>query len=214
MAIGQYIASLENKSFQDEISSSPGTHSITESHGLVRKDAAIICTGLIEDEVYALEMKYSYSGNGASGAILILSNENETIQMSIGSVGEMIPGRTYTLKIIFSPNRNNYNRIVLRSLKRNSSSDYGDNIKTNISEAKIYKLKNLIPSGITSLKRVGIQGYEGLSFSINKEDFQMGRSGYYTAEDLDINFISAFVPDNEPPFDNTNRRFFIMDYEY
>jgi hypothetical protein len=39
---------------------------------------------------------------------------------------------------------------------------------------------------------LGIQGYEGLSFSLNGEDFQIGKSGYYTLEDSNINFVSFF----------------------
>lgn len=106
-----------------------------------------------------------------------------------------------SLKIIFKPIKDG-------TIIMNNFTD------KEIEEVEIYELGNILAEG-TIVKRLGIQGYEGLSFTLNGEDFQIGRSGYYSAEDVNVNFISLFKPDNEKaPDDGSGERPVIIDYEY
>ena len=106
-----------------------------------------------------------------------------------------------SLKVIFKPIKDG--NIIMNNFTNKE-----------INTVEIYELKNILTEG-TIVKRLGIQGCEGLSFTLNGEDFQIGRSGYYSAKDVNVNFISLFKPDNEEaPDDGFGERPVIIDYEY
>ena len=77
----------------------------------------------------------------------------------------------------------------------------------------------------SKVKKIGIQGMPGLRFSINGEDFIMGKSGIFMLGDMDITQISFYIRDfsnaknqtnyiNYFPYITDGKEFFIMDYEY
>lgn len=142
------------------------------------------------------------------------------------------------LKLIFTPNRD-YDLILIK-LDRINLADFfvvaedevaekqGSipcfEIIEEISENKMiypvcYELENIIKN--MNLKRLGIQGFEGLSFAIDGEDFEMGRSGYFSLEGVNISKLACYAPPtqignhaSEGPYDPMDRRkFFIVDYE-
>ena len=144
------------------------------------------------------------------------------------------------LKLIFTPNRD-YDLILIK-LDRINLADFFVVTEDEVAEKQgsipcfeiieendkttdkmiypvCYKLKNIIAG--KNLKRLGIQGFEGMSFAIDGEDFEMGRSGYFSLEGVNISKLACYVPPTqiggdlyEGPYDPMDRRkFFIVDYE-
>lgn len=132
---------------------------------------------------------------------------------------------TTTFELIFTPN-SNYNQIVFE-LKRMALDFYTDN--EDGTSGRIMKIKilqfdrviNVISSylaknfpGMTSLKKIGIQGPPGLLFCIDGEEIRIGRSGIYELynEDITISNIGFIIKDSL--FTQDGKDFFIMDFKY
>ena len=133
-------------------------------------------------------------------------NEDRKIELQTKSESKMLVTKVLknetSLKVIFKPIKNG--KIIMNNFTN----------EEEIKKVEIYELGNILAER-TTVKRLGIQGYEGLSFTLNGEDFQIGRSGYYSTEDVSVNFISIFKPDNEhAPDDGSGERPVIIDYEY
>ena len=132
---------------------------------------------------------------------------------------------TTTFELIFTPN-SNYNQIVFE-LKRLALDFYTDN--SDGTSGRIMKIKilqfdrviNVISSylaknyaGMTTLKKIGIQGPPGLLFCIDGEEIRIGRSGIYELynEDINISYIGFIIKDSL--FTQDGKDFFIMDFKY
>ena len=132
---------------------------------------------------------------------------------------------TTTFELIFTPN-SNYNQIIFE-LKRLTLDFYTDN--SDGTSGRIMKIKilqfdrviNVISSylaknyaGMTTLKKIGIQGPPGLLFCIDGEEIRIGRSGIYELynEDINISYIGFIIKDSL--FTQDGKDFFIMDFKY
>lgn len=130
-----------------------------------------------------------------------------------------------TFELIFTPN-SNYNQIVfeLKRLALDFYTDNGDGTSGRIMNIKILQFDrviNVISSylaknfpGMTSLKKIGIQGPPGLLFCIDGEEIRIGRSGIYELynEDITISYIGFIIKDSL--FTQDGKDFFIMDFKY
>jgi hypothetical protein len=158
------------------------------------------------------------------------------VSIEDGEIVQMIIGEFSSSSSIFSftPNRN-YQYLILSTKKNTndktiSPTDYGT----------LYLLKNLCgtPQDNTilplpkQLKRIGIQGAPGLKFSINGEDFIMGKSGIFMLNNISITKLNFFLKEIKPstykfypdyiPYYSVdigdgktkNYEFFMIDYEY
>lgn len=132
---------------------------------------------------------------------------------------------TTTFELIFTPN-SNYNQIIFE-LKRMALDFYTDNGDgtsgriMNINILQFDRVINVISSylaknfpGMTSLKKIGIQGPPGLLFCIDGEEIRIGRSGIYELynEDITISYIGFIIKDSL--FTQDGKDFFIMDFKY
>lgn len=111
--------------------------------------------------------------------------------------------------LTFTPNED-YQYLVFC---RNEALD-DENITYSIRDINIERLKNLIDTyfsnsyqNLSYLKNIGIQGEQGLRFSLNGEGFTMNSSGIFMLNDININQIS-FVVENE------NSSSFLVDFQY
>lgn len=130
-----------------------------------------------------------------------------------------------TFELIFTPN-SNYNQIVfeLKRLALDFYTDNGDGTWGRIMKIKILqfdRVVNVISSylaknyaGMTSLKKIGIQGPPGLLFCIDGEEIRIGRSGIYELynEDINISYMGFIIKDSL--FTQDGKDFFIMDFKY
>lgn len=132
---------------------------------------------------------------------------------------------TTTFELIFTPN-SNYNQIIfeLKRMALDFYTDNGDGTSGRIMNIKILRFDrviNVISSylaknfpGMTSLKKIGIQGPPGLLFCIDGEEIRIGRSGIYELynEDITISYIGFIIKDSL--FTQDGKDFFIMDFKY
>lgn len=132
---------------------------------------------------------------------------------------------TTTFELIFTPN-SNYNQIIfeLKRMTLDFYTDNGDGTSGRIMNIKILQFDrviNVISSylaknfpGMTSLKKIGIQGPPGLLFCIDGEEIRIGRSGIYELynEDITISYIGFIIKDSL--FTQDGKDFFIMDFKY
>lgn len=130
-----------------------------------------------------------------------------------------------SFELIFNPNTN-YNEVVfeLNRIALDYNLDNHDGTSGRISQIKIDKFErvnNVISNylstayhGLTTLKKIGIQGPPGLIFCVNGEEIHIGRSGVYELyyEDLEISYIGFILKDSL--FTQDGKDFFIMDFKY
>ena len=150
------------------------------------------------------------------------TGEKCTIKLISSNGTQQIIGKfSGQLDFTFTPNRPDYQFLVFAFEK--------DNAGSFAYAPTLYELGNVCGDGGTKVpkkvKKIGIQGMPGLRFSINGEDFIMGKSGIFMLGDMDITQISFFVRDfsnaknqtnyiNYFPYVTDGKEFFIMDYEY
>lgn len=132
---------------------------------------------------------------------------------------------TTTFELIFTPN-SNYNQIVfeLKRLALDFYKDNGDGTSGRVMKIKILQFDRVINvissylaknyAGMTTLKKIGIQGPPGLLFCIDGEEIRIGRSGIYELynEDINISYIGFIIKDSL--FTQDGKDFFIMDFKY
>lgn len=130
-----------------------------------------------------------------------------------------------TFELIFTPN-SNYNQIVfeLKRLALDFYTDNGDGTNGRIMKIKILQFDRVINvissylaknyTGMTTLKKIGIQGPPGLLFCIDGEEIRIGRSGIYELynEDINISYMGFIIKDSL--FTQDGKDFFIMDFKY
>jgi hypothetical protein len=134
-----------------------------------------------------------------------------------------------TFELIFSPNAT-YNQIIF-DLRRESLdfytttiTDLGESVSGRVMEVEILefkKLTNIVTnylakkfSGLTELKKIGIQGPPGLLFTIDGEEMQIGRSGVYELynSDIVISYVGFVIKDSL--YTQDGKDYFIMDFKY
>lgn len=130
-----------------------------------------------------------------------------------------------TYEIIFNPN-SNYNEIIfeLSRLALDFNMDNGDSTSGRIMVIEILDfclVTNVISSylsnkysGLTTLKKIGIQGPPGLIFTLNGEEMKIGRRGIYELyyDGITISYIGFVIKDSS--FTQDGKDYFIMDFKY
>ena len=129
-----------------------------------------------------------------------------------------------TFELIFTPNKA-YSNIILE-LKRTvldfstTTSGKSGRIMT-IEVLDFYVIDNIINSylkshysGLDKLKKIGIQGPPGLMFTIDGEEFKLGKSGIYELynEKIQISYLGFIIKDSNQITDGKD--FFILDFKY
>lgn len=132
---------------------------------------------------------------------------------------------TSTFELIFNPN-SNYNQIVFE-LKRLASdfslyNDDGTNGRImDITISNFEKVNNVISdflaqkySGLSKLKKIGIQGPPGLLFCIDGEEIHVGRNGVYELynDNINISYLGFVIKD--ALYTQNGQDYFIMDFKY
>lgn len=132
---------------------------------------------------------------------------------------------TSTFELIFNPN-SNYNQIVFE-LKRLASdfslyNDDGTNGRImDITISNFEKVNNVISdflaqkySGLSKLKKIGIQGPPGLLFCIDGEEIHVGRNGIYELynDNINISYLGFVIKD--ALYTQNGQDYFIMDFKY
>jgi hypothetical protein len=153
---------------------------------------------------------------------------DNTEELRTYSVKQGLDGYT-TFELIFNPNAT-YNEIIF-DLRRESLDFYtttiidtGESVSGRIMEVEIIEFKRLTNvitsylaknfSGLTGLKKIGIQGPPGLLFTINGEEIQIGRSGIYELynNDIIITYMGFVIKDSL--YTQDGKDYFIMDFKY
>lgn len=118
---------------------------------------------------------------------------------------------TQRFEIVFTPFRD-FTTLVFEMQREDV--DYSAPRTATITVDKFCKIENIFSSylkakfpGLTSIKKLGIQGTTGQIFVLDGEEIHIGKSGIYELDNEEINISSVgFVP--------MNNEFFIMDFEY
>lgn len=212
--------------FQEQITSKSSIDtSFTGSNGIEYYEFAIKNPN--SQSFFTEKQTYYFSGylKGNSYIVKLVNSTSKTQQV----IGKFTGYATFT----FTPNRPDYDYLVFALEKTTKPNDIS---------YQLYKLGNICGDSETKVpkkvKKIGIQGMPGLRFSINGEDFIMGKSGIFMLGDMDITQISFFVRDfskatesdekdpatgkpkvienyiNYFPYVTDGKEFFIMDYEY
>ncbi len=128
-------------------------------------------------------------------------------------------------ELIFNPN-SNYNEIIFEldrlALDFNISNPDGTSGRImNVRILDFYMVNNIISNnlssmflGLTTLKKIGIQGPPGLLFVIDGEEMRIGRTGIYELYDdeIVISYIGFII--KRSLFTQDGKDFFIMDFKY
>lgn len=133
-------------------------------------------------------------------------------------------GKT-SFELIFTPN-SSYDTIVFE-LKRTAvdfiiiNPDGTSGRKMDINIQNFSLVTNIINSyltshydGLTSLKKIGIQGPPGLLFVLNGEEIRINRTGIYELyhDSILITYLGFIIKDSL--FTQDGKDFFIMDFKY
>ena len=122
-------------------------------------------------------------------------------------------------ELVFTPNDDNYNMIVLEKIRTDISNDRGG-IVINRKSIQLKSLINIISrlnsryNNLSYLKKMGLQAPSGFLFSMNGEEFYMGKSGIYEIQDINITNLSFVIRDSYPESDGKQRNYLIMDFQY
>lgn len=193
----------------------------TITTGLDDKDGAILLNGgFSAGEIYRLQATLRSTNLPSNIKIKIkLKDSNNKYQiLKIINISS-----SYRLDLIFIP-QYNFEKIVFE-IDRVSNPNISSNARvfaehTQSNPIKITSMTNIISelgNNITRLKRVGIQGPEGMSFIINGELLKMGKSRIFMSDEMEITsvcFIVSELENDDPFFIENNVPFFIMDYQY
>ena len=121
------------------------------------------------------------------------------------------------IDLIFLPLRK-FQKIVFENMDSLSKDRIhaSNNINT-----KIYTMTNIVKHlNLDKMSQIGIQGPEGLIFAINGNQLQIGKSGIFMSEEMEITSLcfvadpsKKVVDENENEL-NVEHPFFIVDYQY
>lgn len=164
---------------------------------------------------YYLSFKVNQSVTYAQDFIIRLKNDAENIAVSSQDIKKfnVKKGNGYsTFEFVFTPN-STFNQVIFE-LQRLDIDFTGVSRVLNIEVINFSRVNNIISdylaskySGLSSLKKIGIQSNPGLLFTINGEEIRVGRSGIYELyhKDIDITYL-GFVAIDE--------NYFILDFKY
>lgn len=168
---------------------------------------------LIKDNNYYLSFKI---GSWSNYHFKIkLMGEDGKISMT---VKEFKTRGTEICELVFTPNDDNYTMIVIEKVRNDTSDTNG--VIIDSSSIKLHLLTNIITKlnarydSLAYLKKMGLQGPPGLLFSMNGEEFHMGKSGIYEIQDINITNLSFVIKDDVAEADGKQKNYFIMDFQY
>ncbi len=176
---------------------------------------------------YYLKFEVKQFTNSVQDFTLKLQNDEVTVD-SIQDIRVLTAKQgteSTTFELIFNPN-SNYNQIIfeLKRLSLDFTMDNGDGTNGRIMKVKILQFDRIINvissylaknyTGMTTLKKLGIQGPPGLLFCIDGEEIRIGRSGIYELynDNLSISYIGFIIKDSL--FTQDGKDYFIMDFKY
>jgi hypothetical protein len=125
---------------------------------------------------------------------------------------------TATFELIFTPNAT-YNQVIFNLIRE--SLDYSVYRQMDVTILAFQKLTNVVTNylaknftGLTGLKKIGVQGPPGLLMEINGEEIQIGRSGIYELynSNVVITDMGFVIKDSSDTQDGKD--YFIMDFKY
>lgn len=231
--IGQLRRS-EISSYDEDISYEQGLID-TENSILVFKNQYLLLKGAnIVNSLYSYYLKFRVKQRTdlpQNFTLTLQSSEitsDNTEELKTFTVKQGLDDYT-TFELIFNPNAT-YNQIIF-DLRRESLDFYtttqteaGESVSGRVMEIEILEFKrltNIITSylakkftGLTELKKIGIQGPPGLLFTINGEEIQIGRSGIYELynNNITISYMGFVIKDSL--FTQDGKDYFIMDFKY
>lgn len=122
-------------------------------------------------------------------------------------------------ELVFTPNDDNYNVIIIEKIRTDISNDQSG-IVIDRKSIQLKSLVNIISrlnsryNNLSYLKKMGLQAPSGFLFSMNGEEFYIGKSGIYEIQDINITNLSFVIRDSYPESDGKQRNYFIMDFQY
>lgn len=178
---------------------------------------------------YYLKFKVQHREDSVQNFSIKLKNdssEEETIQLVRTLSTKIGPSDDWdTYEIIFNPN-SDYNMVVFELTR--IADDFKlvntDGTSGRIMEIEVLnfcQVTNIINSylstkysGLTTLKKIGIQGPPGLMFVLDGEEMRIGRRGIYELyyEGIEISYIGFII--NDSSFTQDGKDYFIMDFKY
>ncbi len=201
----------------------------TDTGVVLFKDKAMnLSGGQVESEYsYYLRFKIKQLPDTAQIFTIRLEKTDQTVDniQTLKTVTVEAGTTTTTVEFVFNPN-SAYQKIIFQLTRTGSDYyiDAGDGYSGRVAEIKIEayeRIKNVIEdflssqySGLTSLKKIGIQGPPGLIFVIDGEEIKIGRSGIYELynDNIAITYIGFILKDSE--ITQGGKDYFIMDFKY
>ena len=180
----------------------------------ISKDESAIGYSFKKNITYYLRTDISASSTSRIKVLLCnLEDGKASKEMPVRIIPNYISGY---YDFIFTPDRD-YNYLIFIS---EDATNCGAILKDIFCE----KLKNILENKeYKILKDIGIQGEPGLRFSLNGEDFTLGKSGYFYLADLEIRQLGFHIRENYSnnlsdltsfPFGNNGKEFFIVSFQY
>lgn len=169
--------------------SSPGSISMNENNSFNAGVVYRLSTTLLGKQNNQVRIKLQ---NGTDG------NDFQTIKITkiTGSDGKK------KIDLIFLPLRN-FQKIVFENMDSLSKDRIHANNNIN---TKISTMTNIVEYlNLNKMNQIGIQGPEGLVFAINGNQLQIGKSGIFMSEEMEITSL-CFITDEDS--------FFMVDYQY
>lgn len=178
----------------------------------------------IENENYYLKFAV---WNAEQFKVKLIGDNNNNRTMFIKSFKTQYTEQGYTeCELVFTPNDKIYNAIVFEKI-RTSVNDTSpielvqDNENNKFTKIQLKKLVNIINilkekySNFSYIKQLGIQGPSGFIFSMNGEEFYIGKTGIYEVSGINITNLSFVVDEKRIQEDDRKEKgFFIMDFKY
>lgn len=176
---------------------------------------------------YYLKFEVSQRPEAAQDFIIKLKNNDVTIDnaQEVKTLKVAAGTGKISFELIFNPN-SKYNQLIfeLQRLALDFYLDNGDGTsgrKMEINILEFSKIINIVDSylkgkfsGLTKLKKIGLQGPPGLMFVLDGEEIRIGRTGVYELynDNIEISYIGFIIKDSL--FTQSGKDFFVMDFKY
>ncbi|AXF52529.1 MAG: carbohydrate binding domain protein [Caudoviricetes sp.] len=165
---------------------------------------------------YYLSFKVRQNATYAQDFTVKLKSDAENTEVPFQDIKKfnVKKGNSYsTFEFVFTPN-STFNQVIFE-LQRLNIDFTGTSRVLNIEITNFSRVNNIISdylipkySGLSNLKKIGIQGKPGLLFTINGEEIRVGRSGIYELyhKDITISYLGFVAIDDD--------NHFILDFKY
>lgn len=192
-----------------------------------------ICLEMSGDQIvdatssYYLKFEVSQRPEAAQDFIIKLKNNDVTIDnvQEVKTLKVAAGTGKISFELIFNSN-SKYNQLIfeLQRLALDFYLDNGDGTsgrKMEINILEFSKIINIVDSylkgkfsGLTKLKKIGLQGPPGLMFVLDGEEIRIGRTGVYELynDNIEISYIGFIIKDSL--FTQSGKDFFVMDFKY